>query len=111
MSIQFLTNTFILLNFGIIFFTLVLLVFMALKTKSKSLTLITVTYTLATFFNSNFFFVWRQISYKSVYFTIFEIMIPPLNVLSYILYSVGVYLCYREWRQGRLTPNKMNEFN
>ena len=84
---------------------------MTLKTKSTGLTLITVTYTIGTFINLIFFFGWRQISYKSVYFSILENLIPSLKILSYILYSVGVYLCYREWRQGRLTPTKKKEFN
>lgn len=103
MSTQFLANTFMILIFVIRIFTLALLVFMTLKTKSIGLTLITVTYTLVTFLELIFFVGWRLISVESIYFTIFQILIPPLMILPYILYSIGVYLCYREWKQGRLT--------
>ena len=104
MSTQFLANTFMILIFVIRIFTLVLLVFMTLKTKSKGLTLITVTYILDTFFVSYFFDSgWRLFYIESNDSTTFQILNPPLMILPYILYSIGVYLCYREWKQGRLT--------
>ena len=77
---------------------------MTLKTKSKGLTLITVTYILDTFFESYFFHSgWRLWYIESNDSRLFQILNPHLMILSYILYSIGVYLCYREWKQGRLT--------
>ncbi len=110
MSIQFLYNTFMILNLVIKFITLVLLVYMTLKAKSKGLTLITVTYILDTF-SELIFFVGYGLglkSFESVYMNIFQILNLLPMILPYILYSIGVYLCYREWKQGRLTPNKLN---
>ena len=99
------------LIFVIKIFTLVLVIFMTLKTKSKGLTLIIVTYILVTLFDYILFIGWNLRLHVHITNRISQILNSPLRILSYILYSVGVYLCYREWRQGRLTPNKMNEFN
>lgn len=86
-----------------------LLLFLAIKTKSKGVTLIAITQ----FFTTLLTLVSRLISTLFLsrgewggtdLYEIISIISSSIYMLSLIIVSFGVYLCYLEWKQGKFQP-------
>lgn len=107
MNIQLLTNVYFIIISILKFSFLVLLVYMTLKTKSKGLTLIVVTYILVTLFEYFLSLRLYRFLFGSIPFKLRHSIFTTNEILKNILPAIGVYLCYTEWKQGKLSPNNL----